>query len=64
MKLSLKWLIDECPPSVAACESECRSTTCTHEFAKTCTLRASIEAAITKDVRGSSKSATAAHSDL
>lgn len=42
----LKHIIDDVPPEIAACESDCRSTRCGGEHFATCQLRLEVAAAL------------------
>jgi hypothetical protein len=49
MNRSLTWLIDDVPPSIAACESDCRQTRCSNEHFENCQLRIEVAEAISKE---------------
>lgn len=48
-RIHLRWLIYDCPPSLAACESDCRNTRCTVEHAEKCQLRIETQRAIERE---------------
>jgi len=42
----LRWLIDDCSPEIAACESDCRKTSCTQDHWEQCELRLAVAEAL------------------